>query len=1079
MPLLLRTAALLIGCLALCAEARIKNLSVSPGGKAGFSAIPIAFTNLLARERSITNSILLNGSGVAAGDVNGDGLSDVYFCGLDSGNKLFLNRGDWKFEPTSEAACEGLDSTGAAFADIDKDGDLDLIVNTIRSGTRVFLNDGKGGFAPQPGAPLNAGRGAMSLALADIDGDGDLDLYVTNYRASALMDMGDVTFNFKTVSGQRVIDTVNGRPVTDAAFTNRFHLNAQGRVEEVGEADVLYLNNSGRFEPVSWTGGAFLDEAGEPLKAPTFDWGLTVLFRDLNQDGRPDIYVCNDFDSPDRVWINQGGGRFKALEQSALRHTSLFSMGADIADINRDGHDDMFVLDMLSRDHRQRMTTLPDTGSAHNRPGQRPQHMMNTLQLNQGNGRFLEIAQYAGVHAAEWAWGAVFLDVDLDGFEDILITNGNEADARNMDVAEKIRQERTSRQLTFAERMNLRRQWPRLDTPNIAFRNRGDLTFEDASAAWGFNARDISYGLCLADFDNDGDMDVAMNNLNSPATLLRNETSAPRVAVRAPVGARIEVTGGPVAQSQEIIAGGRYLSGDQLQRTFAAVGKVQVAVKFPSGKQATASVAGNTLIEFNEADATDVIAARAQRTALFEDASDLLGHYHSDAPFDDFTREPLLPRRMSNLTPALLTTDLDDDGWPDLVITSGGGGQLAAFRNLNGERFEQLWKNNATRDQIGIAANFLAISNFEDGIPGGAVIRRLDLKTGLGDELIGGDTNSCGAIAVGDVNGDGKLDILRGNRAIPGKYPLTPNSSIYVSKGEDYVEFKLPELGLVTAAIFANVIGDETPDLIVACEWGSLRIFEIDNRKFTERTDASGLAQLKGWWSSLASADLDGDGRAEIIAGNWGRNSRYQPTLEHPERLYYLDWDNDGAYEILEAHYDFAQNKYVPWRGLDAVGKALPFVREKVATHAAFAQASVEELLAGHTFKTLEVNTAATIVFWNRGEKFEGRPLPAQAQFAPVYGIAPADFDGDKHIDLFLSQGFLGCPSDVPRHDGGAGLLMLNDGKGNFRALTPEESGIWCDGEQRACAAVDFNRDQKMDLVVTQNRGQTKLYRKK
>src|SRR5439155_3199455 len=343
--------------------------SVATTGKAGFTeiapgAIGITFPNRLSEERALTNQIFLNGSGVAAGDVDGDGLCDVYFCGLDSPNALYRNLGNWQFADITAAAgvaCADQASTGAAFADVDGDGNLDLLVNGIGRGTRLFLNDGKGRFTEVTAqSGLRSTHGSASMALADIDGDGLLDLYVVNYRNDTMRDMPDIRFSVGVTNGVSQPLTVNGRPASAPDLAGRFSFDNRGGVLENGEADILFRNvGNGRFVPVSWTNGTFLDENGEPVRTP-YDWGLSAMFRDLNDDRAPDLYVCNDFQSPDRIWINDGRGRFRAIARQAIRQTSLFSMGVDFADIDRDGHDDIFVADMLSREHARRQVQVMD-----------------------------------------------------------------------------------------------------------------------------------------------------------------------------------------------------------------------------------------------------------------------------------------------------------------------------------------------------------------------------------------------------------------------------------------------------------------------------------------------------------------------------------------------------------------------------------------------------------------------------------------------------------------------------------------------------------------------------------------------
>ncbi|HLH52738.1 MAG TPA: VCBS repeat-containing protein, partial [Verrucomicrobiae bacterium] len=524
--------ALVICCFALIGKAapwelgpgyRRRPIEAVGSGKDGFTlmspeATGILFTNSLSELRGLGSQILPSGSGVAAGDVDGDGLCDLYFCGLKCGNRLYRNLGNWKFEDITDkagVACTNLDATGAALVDIDGDGDLDLVVNSLGGGTHVFLNDGHGKFS-EAKYVLNRGRGGMSMALGDYDGDGLLDLYVANYRVHAVGDEPDVRFNLRNINGQLVVASINGKPLTDPEWTNRFRFdireNDKGGVrfakEELGEPDVLYRNlGGGRFEEISFTGGAFLDEDGKPLVSSPLDWGLGVMFRDLNNDGRPDLYVCNDFATPDRIWMNIGDGRFQAVKRLAIRQMPLSSMAIDVADIDRDGNDDLFVVDMLSRDHRRRLVQRINVRPEVLPPGaidNRPQYSRNMLQLNRGDGTYAEIAQFAGIEASEWSWSPIFLDVDLDGYEDLLIANGFLRDNMNLDALEATKKVTAAQGPTINSMLQQRRLFPRLATPKLAFRNLGNLKFADMSKQWGFDTVAIAQGMCLADLDNDG-----------------------------------------------------------------------------------------------------------------------------------------------------------------------------------------------------------------------------------------------------------------------------------------------------------------------------------------------------------------------------------------------------------------------------------------------------------------------------------------------------------------------------------------------------------------------------------------------
>ena len=461
----------------------------------------IWFTNQLPVHRHMTNQMLLNGSGVAAGDVDGDGRCDLYFNSLDGPNTLFRNLGGWSFEDISEAAgvaCPELDATACVLTDLDGDSLPELLVNTMYQGLRLFHNQGHGKFNEvTQQAGMKPALGGMTVAVGDFDVDGFPDIYVSRYRAADLMDVPNAYVNIKTLGGQRIVSQFNGRPTTEPDLKHRFYIDARGGVGEYGEADSLYRNlGNMQFEEVDWTGGTFMDEKGQTLKEIPRDWGLAAMFRDLNHDGYPDLYVCNDFDTPDRIWINDGGGKFKALPSSAIRQTSWFAMGIDVADVDRDGDDDILVLDMLARSHSTRMNQLGDVQPVMElirQTDHRPQYMKTTLQMNRGDTTYAEVGQWAGLAASDWAWGTAFLDVDLDGFEDILMTNGHERDGRDIDVANKLKAFRRERKRSDREIFEKRLMFPRFNTPNIAYRNRGDGTFEQLSSGWGFDFDGVSH----------------------------------------------------------------------------------------------------------------------------------------------------------------------------------------------------------------------------------------------------------------------------------------------------------------------------------------------------------------------------------------------------------------------------------------------------------------------------------------------------------------------------------------------------------------------------------------------------------
>jgi enediyne biosynthesis protein E4 len=1093
-------------------------------GQPGFTEMTapqtgVDFVNRLSTNRYVTNQNILNGSGVAIGDIDRDGLPDLFFAGLDSANTLYRNLGQWRFSNITDHAVSmpNTDATGAAFADLDGDHDLDLIVNTLGQGTHIFQNNGHGVFSRA--ALLNDKSGGMSLALADTDGDGDLDLYIANYRVVTVRDDPMGSFEGEYVRGKAVVRSYNGIPATDPSVFGRFVFAEDGRVIEHGESDMFYRNDGAfKFTHVKFDGGDFLDEHGKPLESIPRDWGLSCMFRDINGDGAPDLYVCNDFESPDRIWINDGKGKFRALPGTALRHTCMFSMGVDFADVNRDGHDDFFVADMLSQNETVRHTRqgIPMYFHTAGEWATRPQYSQNMLYVNRGDGTYAETSWLSGVSASEWTWMPAFLDVDLDGWEDLLVTNGNQLDSMDLDDVNRGEAVKKQRTYSRAELLNLRLMFKHLNSPNVAFRNRGDLTFEDASAQWGFNKAAVSHGMAFADLDLDGDLDAVINNLNSPCTLLRNNAGGARVAVRlkgagqntSGIGAKVRFIGGPVDQQQEMIGAGRYLSGDDAMRVFAAGSNLiegRIEVRWRSGRTTTVKgVKPNRLYEIEQSGSTRAIAAsesnrgaaassetgqaKSAEAEWFEDVSDALKHTHGEEPFEDFQRQQLLPMRLSQLGPGIAWHDFNGDGWDDLFIPTGRSGRMAAFQNNQQGGFtavtEQFLQRPMGRDQttpIGLGTQLLiGSSNYEDGMTNGGAIRIVDMARKVTGESLMGPEMSVGPMAVADVDGDGTMELFIGGRAMAAKYPAPAVSILYKTEASRFVpKQRFEKLGLASGAVFSDLDLDGDPDLIVACHWGPVRVFTNDKGTFTDATEQMGLAGLTGLWNGVATGDFDGDGRPDIIASNWGLNTRWKATPEHPFKLYYGDLDGNGIIDMVEARFDRGMNKEVPIRTMKSVGPALPFVPEKMRTYAAYGSASVQEIYGDALKKAelVQVTTLATTLFLNRGGKFEARVLHPEAQFSPAFGICVADFDGDGEDDAFLSQNFFATNPEMPRSDAGRGLLLKGDGKGSLQPVPGQVCGIKIYGEQRGCAVTDYDHDGRVDLVVTQNAAQTRLFR--
>ena len=1018
-------------------------------------------------------------TGIAIADFDRDGRMDIFEVSKNGPCALYMQTVNGQFHDVAHAAGVACDSepsskTGVTVVDINQDGWPDIYVCRYDAPNLLFVNNGDGTFTERAQEyGLDIKDASVHASFADYDGDGYLDCYlVTN-----------------------ILD---------------FTKSPQGRRDYL-----MHNNGNGTFTDVSKKAGI---------------WGLTqghtAVWFDANQDGWPDLYVANDFETPDRFYLNSGDGTFTDAVDERLPHVTYFSMGADVGDINNDGLIDFLVTDMRDRTHAGFMRGMEEIGRGlwemERVPDLIPQYMWNAVYLNSGQDHFQEIAHLTGMDATGWTWAARFADLDNDGRLDVFYTSGMIRNFVDADIVDK-----QNVAPTLAARAGVWKNAPTRPETTLAYRNLGDLKFENVSTAWGLDESTIAFGCAIADLDNDGNLDLVYANCNAPPTIVHNDTPTGhrvmiKLAGRAPnldaIGAELrleaEITGiqlrqlyterGITASEPPVVHFG--LGADTVIKKLTIHwprGQVQVLENLPVDRFLT-------IAEPPSDDTTKRPPAffkkPARPDALFTESAQARGLKHTSAlrPFDELVRQRLLPRRLSGMGPAIATADVNGDGLVDVFVSGSPGQPGELFLGEAGGTFKhadsQPWAADAAID--GAGALFADING--DGFPdliltsggvehdrGDPVLNdRVYLNDGHGRfspapaGTLPADGESTAAVAAADFDSDGRIDLFIGGRVVPGRYPETPRSFLYRNAGGKFVDVTdelapgLRNVGMVTAAVWADIDGDKRPDLLVATEWGPVTYWHNTVKGFENWTEKAGLAGITGWWSALAVADVNGDGRPDLIAGNVGLNTKYHASAAEPTVLLAGDFDGSGKNQLIEAQYE--GGKLYPARGRSKLAYAFPWLPKKFPTYQAYGQATVEDIFgADHLAKVrkLAATELASGVFVNRGDgTFVFRPLPRLAQVAPINAIVARDFDGDGKLDLFCAGNNFGPEPNTGRFDGGVGVLLKGDGQGGFTALAPAQAGIVVPGDTRAAAAVQLDGMAQLSLVIARQEGPVLLF---